>query len=190
MLRADSERPSRPSSGEQHHAVAQLPSVILNSDMEAFGNRLNAIVNADFYAAALAAGPVDVPLGKLFTRCNLYKGVCAIRCDKTHLGQAFETVPFGTWQCSVNKLSLEVWVAWTMFRQFACACQLRISNTEAVHARLLCIEVCTVLTHLSGPSHTLHQRCMGPHKCASAVQTSMHSSLALSTGSTWHASQS
>ena len=66
MLRGDSERPSRPSSGEQHHAVAQqLPSVILNSDMEAFGNRLNAIVNADFYAAALAAGPVDVPLGML-----------------------------------------------------------------------------------------------------------------------------
>lgn len=64
MLRADSERPSRPSSGEQHHAVAQLPSVILNSDMEAFGNRLSAIVNADFYAAALAAGPVDVPLGE------------------------------------------------------------------------------------------------------------------------------
>lgn len=70
MLRADSERPSRPSSGEQHHAVAQLPSVILNSDMEAFGNRLSAIVNADFYAAALAAGPVDVPLGKPSLRCN------------------------------------------------------------------------------------------------------------------------
>ncbi len=36
----------------------------MNSDMEAFGNRLNAIVNADFYAAALAVGPVDVPLGE------------------------------------------------------------------------------------------------------------------------------
>lgn len=35
----------------------------MNSDMEAFGNRLSAIVNADFYAAALAVGPVDVPLG-------------------------------------------------------------------------------------------------------------------------------
>ena len=36
----------------------------MNSDMEAFGNRLSAIVNADFYAAALAVGPVDVPLGE------------------------------------------------------------------------------------------------------------------------------
>lgn len=61
MQRTDSEKPT----AEHHHAVAQLPSVILNSDMEAFGNRLNAIVNADFYAAALAAGPVDVPLGPL-----------------------------------------------------------------------------------------------------------------------------
>lgn len=60
-MRVDSERPS---SAEHHHAVAQPPSVIMNSDMEAFGNRLNAIVNADFYAAALAVGPVDVPLGE------------------------------------------------------------------------------------------------------------------------------
>ncbi|KAL0025228.1 hypothetical protein WJX77_008845 [Trebouxia sp. C0004] len=62
VVRVDSERPS---SAEHHHAVAQPPSVIMNSDMEAFGNRLNAIVNADFYAAALAVGPVDVPLGPL-----------------------------------------------------------------------------------------------------------------------------
>ena len=61
IVRVDSERPS---SAEHHHAVAQPPSVIMNSDMEAFGNRLNAIVNADFYAAALAVGPVDVPLGE------------------------------------------------------------------------------------------------------------------------------
>jgi len=65
VMRVDGERPSRPSSAEHHHAVAQPPSVIMNSDMEAFGNRLNAIVNADFYAAALAVGPVDVPLGEL-----------------------------------------------------------------------------------------------------------------------------
>ena len=98
MLRADSERPSRPSSGEQHHAVAQLPSVILNSDMEAFGNRLNAIVNADFYAAALAAGPVDVPLGELFTQCSLHTGVCAIRCDNS-LGSGIRNCPF--WDMAV-----------------------------------------------------------------------------------------
>jgi len=61
IVRVDSERPS---SADHHHAVAQPPSVIMNSDMEAFGNRLNAIVNADFYAAALAVGPVDVPLGE------------------------------------------------------------------------------------------------------------------------------
>ena len=65
MLRADSDwQGSRPASAEHHHAVAQPPSVIMNSDMEAFGNRLSAIVNADFYAAALAVGPVDVPLGE------------------------------------------------------------------------------------------------------------------------------
>ena len=67
LVRVDSDQPvSRPGSGSgdhQHHAVAQPPSVIMNSDMEAFGNRLSAIVNADFYAAALAVGPVDVPLG-------------------------------------------------------------------------------------------------------------------------------
>ena len=64
-VRVDNERQvSRPASAEHHHAVAQPPSVIMNSDMEAFGNRLSAIVNADFYSAALNAGPVDVPLGK------------------------------------------------------------------------------------------------------------------------------
>lgn len=64
IARLDSDQPaSRPGSADHHHAVAQPPSVIMNSDMEAFGNRLSAIVNADFYAAALAVGPVDVPLG-------------------------------------------------------------------------------------------------------------------------------
>ena len=69
-MRVDSERQaSRPVSADHHHAVAQPPSVIMNSDMEAFGNRLSAIVNADFYNAALNAGPVDVPLGMLLTPC-------------------------------------------------------------------------------------------------------------------------
>lgn len=64
IVRVDSDQaPSRRGSADHHHAVAQPPSVIMNSDMEAFGNRLSAIVNADFYAAALAVGPVDVPLG-------------------------------------------------------------------------------------------------------------------------------
>lgn len=64
LVRLDSDQPiAHPGSAEHpHHAVPQ-PSVIMNSDMEAFGNRLSAIVNADFYAAALAVGPVDVPLG-------------------------------------------------------------------------------------------------------------------------------
>lgn len=66
IVRVDSDQvPGRPGSADHHHAVAQPPSVIMNSDMEAFGNRLSAIVNADFYAAALAVGPVDVPLGRL-----------------------------------------------------------------------------------------------------------------------------
>lgn len=66
IVRVDSDQaPSRPGSADHHH-VAQPPSVIMNSDMEAFGNRLSAIVNADFYAAALAVGPVDVPLGMHF----------------------------------------------------------------------------------------------------------------------------
>ncbi|KAL3149213.1 hypothetical protein ABBQ32_002039 [Trebouxia sp. C0010 RCD-2024] len=66
IVRVDSDQaPSRRGSADHHHAVAQPPSVIMNSDMEAFGNRLSAIVNADFYAAALAVGPVDVPLGPL-----------------------------------------------------------------------------------------------------------------------------
>ena len=68
IVRVDSDRQaSRPVSADHHHAVAQPPSVIMNSDMEAFGNRLSAIVNADFYAAALAVGPVDVPLGQYHT---------------------------------------------------------------------------------------------------------------------------
>ena len=71
-VRVDSERQaSRPVSADHHHAV-----VIMNSDMEAFGNRLSAIVNADFYNAALNAGPVDVPLGKAFA-------LCSIVCDYT-----------------------------------------------------------------------------------------------------------
>ena len=78
IVRVDSERPSRPASAEHHHAVAQPPSVIMNSDMEAFGNRLNAIVNADFYAAALAVGPVDVPLGETLTDSRL--DPCHVRC--------------------------------------------------------------------------------------------------------------
>lgn len=66
-VRIETERqPSRPVSAEHHHAVAQPPSVISHSDMEAFGNRLSAIVGADFYAAALAVGPVDVPLGEAY----------------------------------------------------------------------------------------------------------------------------
>lgn len=65
LVRVDSDQPiaHAGSAEQQHHAVPQPPSVIMNSDMEAFGNRLSAIVNADFYAAALAVGPVDVPLG-------------------------------------------------------------------------------------------------------------------------------
>ena len=42
----------------------------------------------------------------------------------------------------------------------ACACQLSISNKEAVNARLLFIEVCTVLVRLYGPYSTPHQRCI------------------------------
>ena len=47
IVRVDSDQaPGRPGSADHHHAVAQPPSVIMNSDMEAFGNRLSAIVNA------------------------------------------------------------------------------------------------------------------------------------------------
>ena len=74
VVRVDSERPS---SADHHHAVAQPPSVIMNSDMEAFGNRLNAIVNADFYAAALAVGPVDVPLGETCVKAAALPCCCA-----------------------------------------------------------------------------------------------------------------
>ena len=81
IVRVDSERPSRPASAEHHHAVAQPPSVIMNSDMEAFGNRLNAIVNADFYTAALAVGPVDVPLGEtpsqIVSLTHVMSGACS-----------------------------------------------------------------------------------------------------------------
>ncbi|KAK9823247.1 hypothetical protein WJX72_001331 [[Myrmecia] bisecta] len=49
------------SAADEAHA-AQLAAL---SDMDAFGNRLHAIVSADFTHSALAAGPLEVPLGPL-----------------------------------------------------------------------------------------------------------------------------
>ena len=84
IVRVDSGRQaSRPVSADHHHAVAQPPSVIMNSDMEAFGNRLSAIVNADFYSAALNAGPVDVPLGTLIA-WGLHQKSCSLTQHMSH----------------------------------------------------------------------------------------------------------
>lgn len=103
-VRIETERqPSRPVSAEHHHAVAQPPSVISHSDMEAFGNRLSAIVGADFYAAALAVGPVDVPLGEAYR--PTVQGSLVVHTVQSHCTSAVLRVPLafanGLCICSV-----------------------------------------------------------------------------------------
>lgn len=56
--------------GSHLAGMVQPPQHALLSDMDAFTQRLNAIVHSDFTNAALMSGPLDVPLGKHRTRVS------------------------------------------------------------------------------------------------------------------------